>query len=140
VAGCTTPAYEQPLTAEQVAEGLASLPPEEREAFETLIWAREVDQRPILAEFNTCVDRELAAGSAELSASIVASTAVDACFPIIERLVRGIAMRVPALMTGPTADHLNSWADGQAAEQRAELLATLTKRVEEARASAPSAN
>ena len=56
----------------------------------------------------------------------------------VERLARGIAMRVPALATGPTGDSLNSWADYQAAEQKAELVSLLVKRVERARASAPS--
>ena len=42
-------------------------------------------------------------------------------------------------MTGPTGDDLNNWADDQAAEQKAELVRAVSKRVEEARASASSA-
>ena len=133
VSGCATSEYEKPLTERQRAEFLATLPAKDREAFETLIWAREVDQRPIMTDFNTCIEREVGQGDAKLPASTVAIAVADTCFPIVKRLVRGIAMRVPALTTGPTGDDLNSWADDQAAEQKAELVRAVAKRFEEAR-------
>lgn len=133
VSGCAASAQEAPLSGKQHADFLATLPAGEREAFETLIWAREVDQRPIMADFNMCLDKEIGRADAALPAMTAAAFVADTCFPIVERLVRGIAMRVPALATGPTGDDLNSWADDQAAEQKTELMAGLAKRVEEAR-------
>ena len=138
VSGCATSDYEKPLTDKQRSDFLATLSATDREAFETLVWAREVDRRPIAAEFDTCIDREVSQSDARLAAATVAVSVADKCFPIVERLARGIAMRVPALATGPTGDSLNSWADYQAAEQKAELVSLLVKRVERARASAPS--
>lgn len=133
VSGCATSEHEAPLSEKQRADLLATLPASDREAFETLIWAREVDQRPIMADFNMCLDREISRADATLPGLTIAALVADKCFPIIERLVRGIAMRLPALATGPTGDDLNSWADSQAAEQKAELVKALAKRVEEAR-------
>lgn len=133
MSGCATSEREAPLSEKQRADFLGTLPAREREAFETLIWAREVDQRPIMADFNTCLDREISRADATLPGLTAAAFVADTCFPIVERLVRGIAMRVPALTTGPTGDDLNSWADSQAAEQKAELVKALAKRVEEAR-------
>lgn len=138
VSGCATSVYEKPLTEKQRSDFLAALPAKDREAFETLVWAREVAQQPIVADFNRCIDREVSQADVRSPATTVAIAVADTCFPIVERLVRGIAMRVPALMTGPTGDDLNSWADDQAAEQKAELVSALAKRVEEARASASS--
>ncbi|MNY29663.1 hypothetical protein D3C86_1637150 [compost metagenome] len=80
-----------------------------------------------------CLDREISRADATLPGLTIAALVADKCFPIVERLVRGIAMRLPALATGPTGDDLNSWADSQAAEQKAELVKALAKRVEEAR-------
>lgn len=134
VAGCATSDLEAPLTEKQRADLLATLPADEREAFETLIWARDVDQRPIMTDFNRCLDREISAAEATLPVLTAATVVADKCFPVVERLVRGIAMRVPALATGPTCDDLNDWADSQAAEQKAELVKALAKRVEESRA------
>ncbi len=134
VSGCATFEHEASLSEKDRADFPATMPTEEREAFETLIWAREVDQGPIMANFYTCVDREISKADVTLSAPTTAALVADMCFPIVERLVRGVAMRVPALMTGPTGDILNSWADKQAAEQKAEIVEALTKRVEEARA------
>jgi len=133
VSGCATSALEDPLSEKQRADHLATLPTIEREAFETLIWAREVDQRPIMEDFNVCLDREINRTDVTLPGPTAAVFVADACFPIVERLVRGIAMRVPALTTGPTGDDLNSWADSEAADQKAELVKALAKRIEEAR-------
>ncbi|MNT32480.1 hypothetical protein D3C72_1683640 [compost metagenome] len=136
VSGCATFEHEAPLSEKQRADLLATLPARDREAFETLIWAREVDHRPIMADFNVCLEREISRADATLPELTAAAFVADTCFPIVERLVRGSAMRVPALMTGPTGDDLNNWADSQAAEQKAELVNTLAKRVEEARTGA----
>jgi hypothetical protein len=134
-AGCTTGAdVEKPLSAGERAALLASLPGEDREAFELLIWARDVDSRPIRARFETCTAQQIADGSDALLGPVLADQALDACFPIIEPLVRGLAMRVPALATGPTGADLNNWADLQANEQREALRASLTTRIEAARA------
>lgn len=133
VSGCATSEHEAPLSEKRRADLLATLPARDREAFETLIWAREVDRRPIMADFNMCLDREISRADATLPELTAATFVADTCFPIVERLVRGVAMRVPALMTGPTGDDLDSWADSQAAEQKAELVKALAKRVEEAR-------
>ncbi|NBB64559.1 hypothetical protein GVN18_35470 [Pseudomonas sp. ODNR1LW] len=136
VSGCATSQYEAPLSEKQRSDLLATLPANEREPFETLNWAHEVDPRPIVADFNACLDREISRADASLPGLTAAALVADTCFPIVERLVRGIAMRVPALMTGPTADVLNSWADSQAAKQKAELVEALEKRIEEARTGA----
>ena len=100
VSGCATSEYETPLSEKQRTDLLATKPAEEREAFETLVWAREVDQRPIMADFNACLDREIGKADVTWPAPMAAVFVADMCFPIVERLVRGIAMRVPALMTG----------------------------------------
>lgn len=137
--GCASAEFEKPLTEKERSELLAALPAKDREAFGTLIWAREVDQRPIMADFNTCIEREVGQGDPTLPPSAVAIAVADSCFPIVKRLARGIAMRLPALMTGATGDDLNNWADDQAAEQKAELISAVATRVEEARLSASSA-
>ena len=62
VSGCMTSEYEKPLTEGQRSEFFATLPAKDREAFETLVWASEVDQRPIMADFNTCIEREVGQG------------------------------------------------------------------------------
>ncbi len=129
VSGCASAEYEKLLTENERSELLAALPAKDREAFETLIWAREVDQRPIMADFNTCIERELGQGDPALPTSTVAIAVVDTCFPIVKRLARGIAMRLPALMTGATGDDLNNWADDQVAEQKAELISAVATRV-----------
>ncbi|MFN6983184.1 MAG: hypothetical protein ACK4NU_14970, partial [Brevundimonas sp.] len=66
VSGCATSEHEAPLSEKQRADLLATLPAREREAFETLIWAREVDQRPIMADFDVCLDREINRADANL--------------------------------------------------------------------------
>ena len=136
ITGCTTaPAEEQPLSATEQAAMLAAMPREDREAFELLIWARDADSGPIVARFNACIDQRTAGGSGRVTASDLAGEALDACFPIAEPLIRGVAMRVPALATGATGADLNSWADIQAKEQRDAFLAALTTRIEASRAS-----
>lgn len=127
VAACATePMEEQPLTPAQRAEFLASLPLGEREPFETLLWSREVDPEPIGTAFGKCVDEKLGVASGADQAGPI----IDACFPIIERYVRGRAMEVPVLATGPSGDDLNNWASEKADEQKAEFKALLVKRFE----------
>ena len=118
------PEYEEPLTAAERAAFLASLPPGDREPFETLLWSREVDQRPIYVAFGRCVDKRFDKAIDVSEAGPI----IDACFPTIERLVRGQAMEIPALATGPTADQLNDWAEVQADDQKLEFKALLVKR------------
>jgi hypothetical protein len=125
------PLYEQPITAAEREAGLAELEPSQREALETLLWSREVDARPIGAAFGKCVDDRFAAASAEQASAII-----DACFPIIERLVRGRAMEITALATSPSGAEMNGWADSQAEKQKVEWKALLVKRFE-TRASTP---
>ena len=138
-AGCATTAEEEePLSAVERANALASLTPADREAFELLLWAREVDQQPINARFKACIDQHTANGSKDLPASGLADEALNECFPIVEPLIRGVAMRVPALATGVSGADLNSWADKQASEQREALLADLTKLIEASRANEAS--
>ena len=132
LAACATTAEEKPLSAAEREAVLASLSPADRDAFELLLWAREVDPKPIAAQFKACIDPRVEGGF-ETQPALLANEALDTCFPIIEPWIRGAAMGVPALATGVTGNDLNSWADVQASEQREEMLVALTKRIEASR-------
>lgn len=134
LAGCSTTGSEVESSGMNRASYLATLSPEDRETFELFYWASEVDPEPITRDFRGCVDQRVGAATADMAPLAVSEAAIDDCFPIIDRLVRGMAMRVPALSTGVTGEQMRYWADHQAQEQRAELLAQLTMRIQESRA------
>ena len=133
LAGCAGLGQKDMSTDADRATFLATLPAEDRETFELYFWALEVDPEPIKDRFGNCLNDRIGRATGQEPAAI-AEEALDECFPIVDPLIRGTAMRVSALATGVTAADMRYWSEHQVREQRAELLADLTKRIENNRA------
>ena len=111
------------------------MPPRERELIKLIDAARAADVDQVSAEFTTCTQEEARERDRPaLAADEVAEQAIAACFPKFEWFVRGRAMSVAALATGPSADDLESYADSVVEEQRAKFRNQLVQEVTASRA------